>query len=439
VPARRQIGRRGFLRGFLNGAAAIAGSPYLVPASALRAQGPTAPSDTITVACIGTGWQGGNNVKSMLEEPGVRLLAVCDIDARHLESAKSAVDQKYENRDCKTYHDFEEVLARADIDAVVLSVPDHWHGIVSVRAAEAGKDIYGEKPIAHNFAEAKAICEAVDRHGRVWQTGSWQRSVSQFRHACELVRNGRIGKVHRVEVGLPGGLTDFDGLGHLDAPAPPPPHLDFDRWLGPAPEAPYSPARVHKTWRWNLDYGGGMLMDWVGHHVDTAHWGLGLDDTGPLEVEGHGEFTSTNRVWNAPAKFRVTATYAGGLTMVISGGYDDIRRGAKWIGEEGWIWVDRSGIEAQPRNVLGSRILPEEIHLERSSGHHHNFIECVRTRRQTLTPAHVALRSATPGYLGLISILTGRRIRWDPVKQEILGDPVAERWLQRPMRSPWHV
>ncbi len=398
-----------------------------------------APSDRITVACIGTGWQGGNNVRSFLQESGAQVTAVCDVDAEHLASARDTVNQHYGNRDCAVYPDFEEVLARADIDAVVISVPDHWHGIMAVRAARAGKDIYGEKPIAHNFAEGRAIVDAVRRYGRVWQTGSWQRSVASFRFACELVRNGRIGRVTRVEVGLPGGLTDFDRLGHLDSPAPPPPHLAFDRWLGPAPDAPYAPARVHKTWRWNLDYGGGMLMDWIGHHVDIAHWGLGLDHTGPAEVEGSGEFRRDHRIWNAPEKFRVTARFQGGIEMLISGGYSDVRPGTKWIGQSGWVWVDRSGLESKPRNVLSSRISPEEVHLERSLGHHRQFLECVRTRRPTLTPPDVALRSATPGYLGLISISTGRKIRWDPVRQEIVDDPLAARLLARPMRSPWSL
>lgn len=398
-----------------------------------------APSDRVTIACIGAGWQGGNNVKIFLEENGAQVVAVCDIDTGHLDDARNVVNQKYGNRDCAAYSHFEEVLARADIDAVVLSVPDHWHGIIAVRAAAAGKDIYGEKPIAHNFAEGLEIVEAVRRYGSIWQSGSWQRSVAQFRFACELVRNGRIGRVSRVEVGLPGGLTDFDGLGHLDAPQPAPQHFDFDRWLGPAPDAPYAPARVHKTWRWNLDYGGGMLMDWVGHHVDIAHWGLGLDGTGPIEVEGRGEFRHDHRIWNAPEKFRVAAKYEGGLEMLISGGYSEIPRGTKWIGEFGWVWVDRAGLEAQPRNLLTSRILPGEVQLERSPGHHRQFVESVRTRRKTLTPPEVSLRSATPGYLGLISILTGRRIRWDPARQEIIGDTCAARMLARPMRSPWRL
>jgi predicted dehydrogenase len=422
--------RRRFLR---HAVPAVTGLPLVVRAAA------TAPSDRLVVACIGTGWQGMNNVQSFLEEPGVQVTAVCDIDLQHLAEAKAAVDARYGNRDCAAYQDFDEALARPEIDAVMLALPDHWHGIASVRAARAGKHIYGEKPLAHNFAEGLAIVQAVERYGCVWQTGSWQRSEARFRFACELVRNGRIGKVHRVEVGLPGELTDFDGLGHLDAPAPPPPHLDFERWLGPAPQAPYSPARVHKTWRWNLDYGGGMLMDWIGHHVDTAHWGLDLDNTGPREVEGQGEFASPNRVWNAPSKFRVRASYEGGVEMIIAGGYDDIARGAKWIGEEGWVWVDRAGMDAHPRSLLTSRIPPDGVHLEVSPGHHRQFVESVKTRRRTLSPPDVALRSTTPGYLGLISILVGRKLRWDPVKQEILGDSEAARLLARPMRSPYRL
>ena len=382
---------------------------------------------------------GTADLSGFLEESDAQVLAVCDVDAEHLEAGRAAVNEKYQNKDCKAYKDFEELLARDDIDAVVISTPDHWHGLIGVAAARAGKDIYGEKPLAYNFSEAQAICEAVARYRRVWQTGTWQRSRNQFRFACELVRNGRIGRVHTVEVGLPGGLPDFDNLGHLDQPVPPPKHLDYQRWLGPAPEAPYCPARVHKTWRWNLDYGGGMLMDWVGHHVDIAHWGLGFDNEGPIEVEGKGEYTLASKVWNAPSKFRVTARYKNGVKLIISGGYDDVARGAKWIGDDGWLWVDRNGFDAHPRQVLYSRIRPDEIHLPVSENHYRQFLDCVKTRAETIAPARVALRSTTPGYLGLISILTQSPIKWDPDKQKIIGNPTAERYLSRPMRSPWHL
>lgn len=426
-----QISRRKLLR-----QAALA--PLVVRASVLGLNGAVPPSDRVTVGCIGTGWMGLSNVASFLELPEAQVVAVCDVDRKHLEEARQAVANKY-GQPCDACHNFEDVLARSDVDAVMLAVPDHWHGVLSVAAARAGKDIYGEKPLARFFAEGVAIVQAVERYGRVWQTGSWQRSEARFRQACELVRNGLLGEVRKAEVVLPAGLPDFDNLGHLDRPCPPPPELDYERWLGPAPLAPYCPARVHKTWRWNLDYGGGMLLDWVGHHVDTAHWGLDLDDTAPVEVEGVGEFISPNRIWDAPSGFKVWAKYPNGVELTIVNEDEKTPRGVKFIGAEGWLWVDRSGMDAQPKSILTARIPPGGVHLEVSPGHQRQFLQCVRTRRRTLSPADVALRSATPGYLGLISILVGRKIRWDPVKQEILGDPEASRLLARPARGSWHL
>jgi predicted dehydrogenase len=415
------------------------GFPALFSSRVLGREGSVAPSNRVVVALVGTGWQGIGNLKAFLKDPNVQVVAVCDIDSDHLKEGKETVDQKYGNTDCATYHAFEELFARPDVDAVVLSVPDHWHAIVSLAAVRAGKDVYGEKPLAHNWAEGQAICDGVRQYGTVWQTGSWQRSLSNFRLACELVRNGRIGKVKRVEVGHRWGNLDFAGTGDQQAVATPPPTLDYDRWLGPAPYAPYCPARVHKNWRWNYDYGGGSLMDWVGHHVDIAHWGLDLDRTGPYEVEAWGEFPTEGSVWNTATKYQVTARYATGMTMIIDGGHEDIRLGTKWIGEEGWIWIDRIGMDAEPKSLLRDKIRPAEIHLLHSPGHQQQFIECVKTRQQTLTPCDVALRSATPGYLGQIAMLTGRKIRWDPERQRILGDPEAERMLFRSMRSPWHI
>jgi len=430
--------RRQFLRdaGMLLGAASL---PALAPSRALGRDDQVAASNRVVVGCVGVGWQGVGNLKAFLKDPNVQVAALCDIDLDHLKEGKELVDQKYGNTDCAAYHVFEELFARPDIDAVVLSVPDHWHALAAIPAIRAGKAVYGEKPLAHNWAEGQAICDAVNLYGTVWQTGSWQRSLSSFRLACELVRNGRIGKVSKVEVGLRWGNIDFAGTGNLQATAPPPPTLDYDRWLGPAPYAPYCPARVHKNWRYNYDYGGGSLMDWVGHHVDIAHWGLDLDRTGPNEVEAEAEFPTEGSIWNTAIKYRVTARYKGDITMVIDGGKEGFRTGTKWVGDEGWIWIDRSGMEAEPKRLLRERIRPNEIHLPHSPGHQQQFIECVKTRRPTLTPCDVALRSATPGYLGQIAMLTGRKIRWDPKKQEILDDPVAQRMLFRSMRSPWYL
>jgi predicted dehydrogenase len=413
--------------------------PAIVPGRALGKEGAVAPSDRVTLGSIGVGWQGGSNLQAFLQDPEVQVVALCDIDQPHLEEAKNLVARKYGNADCATYALYEELLARKDIDAVCISLPDHWHAIPAIAAAQAGKDIYGEKPLAHNWAEGRAIADAVKRYGRVWQTGSWQRSLPDFRFACELVLNGRIGKVHTVEVGLPSGHTDFAGTAGQETAEPPPATLDYNRWLGPAPYAPYCVARVHKNWRWNLDYGGGQIMDWVGHHVDIAHWGLGFDYTGPHEIEGYGEYPDRGRLWNTATRYRVTAKYPKNVTMTIAGGYDDIRGGTKWIGDLGWVWVNRNGFDAEPKSLLREKFGPGEIQLYRSPDHTKEFIDCVKSRALTLTPCEVAHRSATPGWLGQIAMLTGRKIRWDPDQEKILDDPGAERLLSRPMRSPWRL
>ncbi len=436
---RKNPSRREFIRGSAAAAVGGLGFPYLVPASIFGRAGKPAPSNRVTLGCIGVGWQGGSNLKDFLEDPNVQVVAVCDIDADHLKEAKQTVDAKYGNEDCVTYHYYEEVIARSDIDALSLGLPDHWHAMPAIAGARSGKDIFGEKPLAQNWAEGRAMADAVKRYGRVWQTGSWQRSLANFRFACELVLNGRIGKVHTVEVGLPDGHTDFAGTAGQEDPQPPPKTLDYDRWLGPAPYSPYCVARVHKNWRWNLDYAGGQLMDWVGHHVDIAHWGLGFDYTGPYEVEGYGEYPNRGRLWNTATKYRVTAKYPKDITMTIAGGHDDIQSGTKWIGDLGWVWVNRGAIDAKPRSLLREKFSPNEIHLYRSPGHAREFIQSVKSRGTTLAPAEVALRSATPGFLGQIAMLTGRKIRWDAEKEQILNDDGASRLLFRPMRSPWHL
>ena len=431
--------RRDFLIGSTALFTATVGFPSIVPSTVLGRGAAVAPSNKVTLGCIGVGWQGTSNMEGFLEDSNVRIVAVCDIDREHLENARDIVNKAYGNKDCLTFHKYEELLSRADIDAVSLGLPDHWHAIPAVAAAAAGKDIYGEKPLAQNWAEGRAICDAVKRYGRVWQTGSWQRSLDNFRFACELVLNKRVGNIHTIQVGLPAGHTDFAGTRGLEDPGPPPPVLDYERWLGPAPYAPYCAARVHKNWRWNLDYAGGQLMDWVGHHVDIGHWGAGLDYSGPIEIEGEGTYPDHGKLWNTATRYRVEAKYENGISMTIAGGHPDIRSGTKWIGDQGWVWVDRSGLDAEPKSLLNSRIGPGEIHLFRSPGHTREFIQCVKSRALTLAPAEVAQRSATPGFLGQIAMLTGRKIKWDPINEKILGDPEAERLLWRPMRSPWHL
>jgi len=437
MPKDKKISRRKFLKNSSK-ALGILSLPYIVPSKVLAKPGSIPPSDKIVIGCIGIGMQGSFNTKQFLGCDDARVIAICDIDKNNLEIGVNLVNEKYGNNDCLRYHDFREIIARDDIDVISIAVPDHWHAIGAIAAARAGKDIFGEKPLSHNFNEGLAICEAVKRYGRIWQTGSWQRSLHNFRFACELVLNGRIGKVHTVEVGLPSGHTDFAGTAHLQTICPPPKELDYETWLGPAPWAPYCPARTHKNWRWIMDYGGGQLMDWIGHHADIAHWGLGLDYSGPLEIEGYGEYARTG-LYNSPTRFRLTAKYPRGITMIIAGGHDDIRRGTKWIGDDGWVWVSRSGFETQPANLMYETFSPDEINLYRSPGHFRNFLDCVKTRQTTLCPAEIAHRSATPGHLGNIAMTLGRKIRFNPETQQIIGDDTATRLLGNAMRSPWHL
>ena len=413
--------------------------PTIIPASALGLGGTVAPSDRVTIASIGVGWMGGSHVGEFLKIPDARYVAVCDVDDQHAQEAKNRIDASYGNKDCVTYRAFEEVLSRRDIDAVSIATPDHWHGIVAFSALRAGKDVYCEKPLAYSFAEGRAMAEAQQQYRRVWQTGSWQRSKENFRRACELVRNGRIGKVTQVEVGLPAGFTDYAKTKDQTEFTKPPETVDYDRWLGPAAEMPFCMARFHKNWRWNLNTGGGQLMDWIGHHVDIAHWGLGFDNTGPMEVEGVGEYPPHDAIWNTATKYRVTARYRGGIVMTIAGGYKEIRSGTKWIGDKGWIWVDRGKLKAEPESILQSEIGPNEIALPKSPGHYQEFITCVKSRGQTLTPAATALRSATPGWLGQIAMLTGRKLKWDPDEMRIVEDAEASKMLARKMRAPYSL
>lgn len=427
-------------RQLLKGAAGIAvGFPYIVRSTALGRAGSVAVSERITMGCIGVGWQGGSNLDSFMREKDCQVVAVCDVDKNHLQDAVNRVNKHYNNQDCAAYADYRELLARDDIDTVVISLPDHWHAIPAIEAARSGKDIYGEKPLSHSFKEGRAICQAVQRYGRIWQTGSWQRSQSHFRRACELVINGRIGKVTRVEVGLPAGHKDFAETKGQEQFRPAPAELDYDFWIGPAPYEPYCPARVHKNWRWHLDYGGGQLMDWVGHHADIAHWGLGFDYTDPSQIEGTGEFPKDG-LWNSPTKYYLTAKYPDDVTMIIAGGYPDIRSGTKWIGTDGWLWVNRDNqLQAEPKKILDEKIGPDETHLYDSPGHYRNFLDCVKSRKTTITPCEVAHRSATPGHLGQIAMLLGRKIRFNPDTEEIIDDTTATRLLGNAMRSPWHL
>ena len=427
-------------RQFLATTSVAIAAPAIIPASALGRGGQAAPSERITLGIVGWGMQGPSNTDAFLHLKDCQVVAACDIDKNHLQQALDKINGHYKNTDCKSYHDYREMMARKDIDAVMLAVPDNWHALMSTEAAKNKKDIYGEKPLARTIAEQQAIVKAVQDNKRIWQTGSWQRSQSPFRRAAEIVRNGLIGKVTRVEVGLPSGHTDFAGTGKFMTPSDPPPELDYETWIGPAQMEPYIKGRVHMNWRWNYNIGGGQLLDWIGHHCDIAHWGLDFDRSGPSEVEGKGEFPSRDAVWNTCTKYKITCNYPKDITMIIAGGEPDIKSGTKWIGTDGWVWVDRGHFEASNDEWLaGVPADKYKVKLYKSDNHQGNFIECVKSRKPTITPVETAHHSAIPGHLGLISMLVGRKIKWNVSNERISGDDEATKLMSRGYRSPWRL
>jgi predicted dehydrogenase len=462
-------------RYFLKAAGAAAGSAAILPASAWSRTGRVAPSERITIGVLGWGMMGPANTKAFLGENDCQVVAACDLDKDHLQTAVDTINTKYGNQDCKAYRDYRELLARDDIDAIMIAIPDQWHAVVATEAAARKKDIYGEKPLARTIAEQQAIVRAVQKNNVIFQVGSWQRSTAPFHKAAEIVRSGLIGNVTHVEVGLPGGHHDFPGtlpafLARLSslpdkittpaqvvagtpawdlAVTQPPADFDFDRWLGPSKQEPYVDVRVYQNWRWNYNTGGGQLLDWIGHHGDIAHWGLGFDLSGPSEVEGFGEFPAANAVWNTATKYIVECTYrkevthyANDLTMTIAGGTAAIPMGTKWIGTDGWVWVDRNGFDASNPDWAKLEQLPDNLRkvpLYESKEHRRNFLDCVRSRKPTIATAEIGHHSTIPGHLGLISMLVGRKIHWDVAQEKIINDPAASELLSRPYRSPFKL
>jgi len=427
--------RRCTRRCFLRSTAAVVAAPYVVPASALGTPAKPPPSDRITLGLVGLGSMGMRHVKGFLVEDGCRITAVCDIDASRRQAAVGEVNKHYQASDCAGYNDFRDLLAHPGLDAVCLAVPDHWHAVLAVAATRAGKDIYGEKPLARTVAEGRRMVRVVRQAGIVWQTGSWQRSTERFRIACELARNERIGRLRRVEVGI--------GLGYEVPPQPVQPvpeGFEYDMWLGPAPWAPYTEKRCHWNFRWIDDYSGGQVTDWGAHHIDIAHWGMGVDHTGPVRVNGSGEFPADG-LYDTAVRYDFTCEYSTGVTLRVASN-DKLTQGVRFIGDAGWVHVTRGTLNAQPRGILKSRIRPDEIHLPRPPGDHRqghraDFLHCVRTRRETITPIEVGHRSITVAHLGNIAMRLGRPIRWDPAAERCPGDDEANRMLSRPYREPW--
>jgi predicted dehydrogenase len=435
-------------RHFIKTTAAAVSLPTFIPASALGADGRAAPSERIIVGVVGWGMMGPGNTKGLMAQKDCQVVAACDLDKRPLQQAVDTINKHYGNKDCQAYADYREMMARKDIDAVMLAVPDHWHALTAIEACRQKKDIYGEKPLARTIVEQQAMVKAVQKHDRIWQTGSWQRSVANFHKGAEIVRNGLIGKVLRVEVGLPGGHVDFKKTADKMQPGTPPPELDYDRWIGPSQMMPYIEGRVHMNWRWHYNTGGGQLLDWMGHHGDIAHWGLDFDKTGPIEIEGVGEFPPKDAVWNTCTKYRCTLKYPKDVTMIIAGGHPDIKMGTKWIGTDGWVWVDRGGFDGSNPEWKEWKEVPEKlakVRLYRSGDvlkqetHYRNFLDCVKSRKPTVTPVETAHNSLVPGHLALIAMMVGRKIRWNARAGKIVGDEEASKLLTREYRAPYRL
>lgn len=429
---RQNITRRDFLRGAAAIAGATAGFPYIVPSSALGKDENISPSNRIAMGFIGVGDHGrGVNLTNFLGNADAQAVAVCDVDSNNLSIARDMVNRKYGNNDCATYKDFREVLARDDIDAVMISTPDHWHVPIAIAAAKAGKDVECEKPTL-TVREGRILVDTMKRYGRIFQWSTEDRAVYEYHRMCELVRNGRIGKMHTIRVELPSGPnTPGD-----PTPMPVPKELDYDMWLGPAPWAPYNKDRCHWNFRWVLDYSGGMLTDWGAHLLDGAQWGNDTEYTGPVEVEGKGVFCNDG-LYDTANEFKIEYKYASGVQLIVTSGTPSLRfEGTEgWIGNRGW----RAPLEAEPKSILNSVIGTNEVHLYTCpAGEQRNFLDCVKSRKECYFPPEIGQRCFTIAHIGNISMISGRKLKWDPDKEHFIGDEEANRMLSRSMRSPWH-
>jgi predicted dehydrogenase len=446
--------RRDFVKESM-GAVVAMGFPAIVPASVL---GQTAPSNRINVGAIGVGRiSRGHDLPGIWQFDQARIMAVCDLDANRVDQAKTLINGVYSKKIGKAYdgvtgyHNYHELLSNKDIDAVVISTPDHQHAILAVDAVHARKDVYLQKPASLTIAEGRAMSNAVMASGQILQIGSQQRSWKQFHRACELVRNGRIGEVKHVEIGLPGDPSGPDA-----PPMPIPSNLQYDAWLGSTPEVYYTEMRVHPQdgfsrpgWLRCEQFGAGMITGWGAHHVDTAHWGMNTEYTGPVEVWGTAEFP-THGLWDVHGKFLTHAIYANGVTMDISG---DFPNGIKFYGTEGWIFVTRdemvtptdSGkpaaapqpLTASDPKLLGSVIGPDEVHLYDSSDQHGNWLECIKSRKAPTAPAEIGHRACSTCLVHHIAMKTKRKLYWDPIKEHFKNDDEANCMLSRPQRAPY--
>ena len=454
-------GRRVFLKKSLIGLSGAMAVPSIVPSSVF---GKSAPSNKIHIGQIGCGRIArAHDLPETMKNDIARVIAVSDLDSKRMKEGKQFVEDWYAKNkgkqpyvDVQMYGDFREMLEQPDIDAVIISTPDHWHAQPAIQAALAGKDIYLQKPASLTIEEGRMMSDIVHKTGSIFQQGSQQRSIDpwpQFRRACELVRNGRIGEIHTIYIGLPG-----DPSGPVFPEMPVPPNLNYDMWLGSTPVVYYTEKGVHPQndfsrpgWLRREQFGAGMITGWGAHHIDTAHWGMGTEYTGPIEVEAKAEFPKSG-TWDVHGKFKVRAKYANGVIMHISGDYPN---GVKFEGSEGWIFVTRGApvtssdpvtnsngqksLDASDPKILDSVIGPDEIHLYKSPEQHKNWLDCIVSRRQTVAPVEVGHRSCSACLVSHIAMKLEGTVYWDPVHERFRNNDAANAMLSRPQRYPWGV
>jgi len=427
-----KVTRRGFMKG-AGMAAGAAAFPTIIPASVL---GQAAPSKVLTVACVGVGGMGLSHISQLLDRKTARIVAVADVDAFHQKRAAQKVNEKYGNADCKMFGDFREVTRAKDIDLITVATPDHWHAIPAIDAIRHGKDVFVEKPLTLTVREGQVLVEELRKHKRIGQTGTMQRSSEGFHRAAELIRNGRLGKVSRIEVLIP---ANNRYVGATWKPEAVPEGLDYDFWVGPAAFAPYTAQRTHYQFRYILDYAGGQTTNWGAHYLDIAQWALGKDESGPVEVEGHGVFPSSG-LFTAPTRVDVRYTYADGVTMRMRTRTDGVYDGnIVFYGDKGTLNVSRSKLRSDPEGILKEQIGDGEVRLYKSRDHFENWIECVKTRALPVSDLAIGHKTTNICNIGNIAMQLQRKLAWDPVKERFAGDEMANRLLSKPMRGPWSL
>jgi predicted dehydrogenase len=416
---------------------------HIIPSSALGRDGNVAPSDLIRLGLIGAGNINGHHRETFLAEKDVRIVAVCDPVVSRRQAFRDRINQAYDGDVCVDYRDFRELLAREDIDAVCIGTPDHWHALLAVAAMQAGKDVYVEKPLTHTVAEGRRVVETAARYGQVLQTGLQRRSGGTYRYACELVRNGRIGRLIHVEVGII-GINKGVQVGQNFPAAPVPEGFDYDLWLGPAPVTPFSPQRVARGnevcyWYYISDYTTGFISGNGVHFVDIAQWGIG-DAIKPVEVHTVSADIPADGFVDDAIAWQSEVLYENGVRMSYSSEGNPYPDGIRFVGTEGWIHITGGGtLSASPTDVLKSVIGPDQVHLYASPGHHRNFLDSIKTRQPAAASAEVGHHATTTCNLVEISARLGRRVKWDARTEQFADDDEANRLLQRSMRSPWRI